>query len=272
MDTQQNEQNENDVRNEIRTMALSRLFLAGAAGYSVYIVFQLLGAAVRSSQAPALLDQFLAAGQIDPAAGQAAAGMLGGMMIFVTLAGMVPAIVTAAGIWMVFAAAKRNRLPGQADAGLTMIRVILLLKLAAVLILFVIAELVLLMVADRVHVQEFLNGVESGESQVGVIGLIMALVLVFVVINSVYLLKLNGIIKRMKASLDSGRPDSRVSLFAECFSYLIGAVAAVLAVLSLAGFSVTGFLAYAGFAAAEICFALLLRTYRKRMRKMTGNV
>ena len=104
----------------IRKMSVSVLFLVGAIGYSVYVLFGLVGSLAGGSEVTDLMDQIMAMSggysSLDYSAVRAVSGMFNGITVFSMLVSMLPAMVIVAGIWLIFAAAKRNMLPGTASA------------------------------------------------------------------------------------------------------------------------------------------------------------
>ena len=257
----------------IRNMAVSVLFLVGAIGYSVYVLFQLVGGIAGGSGIMDIMTGIMEMnggyGSADYGTMQAVSGMLGGMTVFSTLIGMIPVMVSLAGVWLVFAAAKRNALPGLASTGLTMIRIIAIIQLVFASIGVVVMEILCIV---------FMAGMNSMAGYYGAGGSITAIIIICMIVIAavsavqiIYYLKLSGTVRRIKDTLVTGQPDEQISLYVEIICYIGGVGSALSALMSLVGFSVYGLLANAGMATANICFAILLRKYRNMMNLLIHN-
>lgn len=261
----QNQQN--GAVTAIRTMAVSILFLVGAIGYSVYVLFELVGGIAGGSGVMDIMTGIMEMGggysSADYGAMQAVSGMLGGMSVFSTLISLLPVMVSLAGVWLVFAAAKRNALPGLASTGLTMIRIITIIQLVFACISAVVLEIVCIVLMVGMNSMAGYYG--SGGSITAFVVIAMIAIAAVSAVQIIYYLKLGGTARRMKDTLVTGQPDDQISLYVEIICYIGGAGSALSALMSLASFSVYGFLANAGMATANICFAMLLRKYRNMM-------
>ena len=261
----QNQQN--GAVTAIRTMAVSILFLVGAIGYSVYVLFELVGGIAGGSGVMDIMTGIMEMGggysSADYGAMQAVSGMLGGMSVFSTLISLLPVMVSLAGVWLVFAAAKRNALPGLASTGLTMIRIITIIQLVFACISAVVLEIVCIVLMVGMNSMAGYYG--SGGSITAFVVIAMIAIAAVSAVQIIYYLKLGGTVRRMKDTLVTGQPDDQISLYVEIICYIGGAGSALSALMSLASFSVYGFLANAGMATANICFAMLLRKYRNMM-------
>ena len=257
----------------IQAIAVSVLFLVAAIGYSVYVLFELLSG---FSGGSGIMDIMNSAMQMsggyssmDYGAVQALSGFMGGMTMFTTLITLLPAMVITAGIWLAFAAAKRNVLPGLASTGLTMVRIVVIVQLVFACIGLALVELICILVMVGVNTAASYYG--SGGPATGIMILIMLVFAAVSAVQIIYYLKLSGTIKRMKTALITGQPDAQVSLYVEILCYINGALTVFGALGSLVSFSIFGFLANAGLATANICFAMLLRKYRNNMELLIRN-
>lgn len=261
----QNQQN--GAVTAIRTMAVSILFLVGAIGYSVYVFFELVGGIAGGSGVMDIMTGIMEMGggysSADYGAMQAVSGMLGGMSVFSTLISLIPVMVSLAGVWLVFAAAKRNALPGLASAGLTMIRIITIIQLVFACISAVVLEIICIVLMVGMNSMAGYYG--SGGSITAFVVIAMIAIAAVSAVQIIYYLKLGGMVRRMKDTLVTGQPDDQISLYVEILCYIGGAGSVLSALMSLVSFSVYGLLANAGMATANICFAMLLRKYRNMM-------
>ena len=261
---------QNGTLNVVRTMATSVLFLVGTIGYSAYVLFELLGSFTGESEIMNMFNNIMAQSgaysSMDYQSLQILSGIFGSTSVISTLFGLIPAMVLVAGIWLVFAAAKQNKLPGIAATGMTMIRVIVIIELVFACIgVFAVAAIGFLVVLGMGSLAGYYG---DGAPFVVIMALVMIVILAVCAIDIVYYVKLGGMVKRMKETLVTGRPDAKVSLFVEILCYIGGAGSAISALMSLVGLDIFGFLSNAGMGTAGICFGMLLRQYRNKMQTL----
>ena len=261
---------QNGTLNVVRTMATSVLFLVGTIGYSAYVLFELLGSFTGGSEIMNMFNNIMAQSgaysSMDYQSLQILSGIFGSTSVISTLFGLIPAMVLVAGIWMVFAAAKQNKLPGAAATGMTMVRVIVIIELVfACIAVFAVAVIGFLVVLGMGSLAGYYG---DGAPFVVIMALVMIVILAVCAIDIVYYVKLGGMVKRMKETLVTGRPDAKVSLFVEILCYIGGAGSAISALMSLVGLDIFGFLSNAGMGTAGICFGMLLRQYRNKMQTL----
>lgn len=257
----------------IRKMSVSVLFLVGAIGYSVYVLFGLVGSLAGGSEVTDLMDQIMAMSggysSLDYSAVRAVSGMFNGISVFSMLVSMLPAMVIVAGIWLIFAAAKRNMLPGTASVGLTMARVIAIIQLVLACIGAVLLEILCIVLLSAVNSVSGYYG--STGSANAVLVFIMILFAGVSAVQIIYYLKLNKMIVNIKDTLLTGQPDDNISLYVEILCYINGGIAVIGALMSLADVEVLNFFANAGMATADICFAIMIRQYRSKMQLLIHN-
>lgn len=264
---------QNGTLNVVRTMATSVLFLVGTIGYSAYVLFELLGSFTGGSEIMNMFNNIMAQSgaysSMDYQSLQMLSGIFGSTSVISTLFSLIPAMVLVAGIWMVFAAAKQNKLPGIAATGMTMIRVIVIIELVlSCIAVFAVAAIGFLVVLGMGSLAGYYG---EGTPVVVIMVLILIVILAVCAINIIYYVKLGGTVKRMKETLITGRPNGKVSLFVEILCYLGGAGSAISALMSLVGLDIFGFLSNAGMGTASICFGMLLRQYRNKMQTLEMN-
>lgn len=264
---------QNGTLNVVRTMATSVLFLVGTIGYSAYVLFELFGSFTGGSEIMNMFNNIMAQSgaysSMDYQSLQMLSGIFGSTSVISTLFGLIPAMVLVAGIWLVFAAAKQNKLPGIAATGMTMIRVIVIIELVlSCIAVFAVAAIGFLVVLGMGSLAGYYG---EGTPVVVIMVLILIVILAVCAINIIYYVKLGGTVKRMKETMITGRPDTKVSLFVEILCYLGGAGSAISALMSLVGLDIFGFLSNAGMGTAGICFGMLLRQYRNKMQALEMN-
>lgn len=264
---------QNGTLNVVRIMATSVLFLVGTIGYSAYVLFELLGSFTGGSEIMNMFNNIMARSgaysSMDYQSLQMLSGIFGSTSVISTLFSLIPAMVLVAGIWMVFAAAKQNKLPGIAATGMTMIRVIVIIELVfACIAVFAVAVIGFLIVLGMGSLAGYYG---DGAPVVVIMVMVLIVILAVCAINIIYYVKLGGTVKRMKETMITGRPDTKVSLFVEILCYLGGAGSAISALMSLVGLDIFGFLSNAGMGTAGICFGMLLRQYRNKMQTLEMN-
>ena len=206
---------------------------------------------------------------LDYSAVRAVSGMFNGITVFSMLMSMLPAMVIVAGIWLIFAAAKRNMLPGTASVGLTMARVIAIIQLVLACIGAVLLEILCIVLLSAVNSVSGYYG--STGSANAVLVFIMILFAGVSAVQIIYYLKLNKMIVNIKDTLLTGQPDDNISLYVEILCYINGGIAVIGALMSLADVEVLNFFANAGMATADICFAIMIRQYRSKMQLLIHN-
>lgn len=264
---------QNGTVNVIRSMATSVLFLVGTIGYSAYVLFELLGSFTGGSALMSMMNRIMAESgaysSMDYGTLQMISGIFGSTSVISALFSLLPAMVAVAGVWMVFAAAKQNKLPGIAATGLTMVRVIVIIQLVfSCITVFAVAIIGLLVIIGTGSLAGYYG---EGAPVVVILVLVLLVLLAICAIDVIYNVKLSGMVKRMRETLVTGRPNAKVSLFVEIICYLGGASSAISALASLAGLSIFGFLGDAGMATASISFGILLRQYRTKMQTLEMN-
>ena len=193
MYTQNGQNGQGTAVSIIQAIAVSVLFLVAAIGYSVYVLFELLSG---FSGGSGIMDIMNSAMQMsggyssmDYGAVQALSGFMGGMTMFTTLITLLPAMVITAGIWLAFAAAKRNVLPGLASTGLTMVRIVVIVQLVFACIGLALVELICILVMVGVNTAASYYG--SGGPATGIMILIMLVFAAVSAVQIIYYLKLS---------------------------------------------------------------------------------
>lgn len=173
----------------------------------------------------------------------------------------VPMILTAVGLWMVFASGKKTGVPMQ-TAGLTIIKVLVIIGLVGVSLVLAAAEILLLAVLA--------NSADSvGGYGVGMIVGIMLGLAVGLGIGILLYIKQIGTINTICRSIRSHRPYDSVSMFVIVMCFVGGAGNVLNTLSSLAlGTGAAAMLNAAALATAQITFGLLLLNYRKAMRML----
>lgn len=251
-----------------KNMLSSPLFLTGVTAYSVYGVFQVLGGLAGGSSVNSLLNHLAGMGNEYGAGYGYMFGYLGAYnvaRVLFTLISSLPALCIIAGMWMMFAAAKKNTVWKVNHAGLKMIKVITMIQLIftclGLLLTLAGALFTLVGMADR-------DSYGFGNA-LGAISIVVLFILgATLALDVVFYAKLFSTINAMQGTLESGIPNARISRYVEVFCYLKGGTAALSALTSLVGMSLYGFAGSAGLAVSNIVFAIYQRKYRNNMENL----
>ena len=259
----------------VRTMLASPLFLTGAIGYSVYGLFELLGGLAGSAAESRVMSVIDNLGGAQSGYGMGGGHLQGyvsvfnGVNVLGTLLGSVPAILIAVGMWMLYATAKSSSRKEVNLTGISMIRVVVIIQLVFTCIGAALIEIACLVILVGAGSLMSYLGADYGAG--GIMVIAMLFVAVFAAAEIIFYLKLMNVIKTMKNTVVSGRPDCRISKYAEIFCYILGGFSVFSALMSLVGMSIYGFLGSAGSATSYIAFAIYLMRYRRNMEQVMRN-
>ena len=262
---------QNPVIKTVRTMLTSPLFLVGAIGYSVYVLFELFGGIMGGSEITRLMNRiFELSGGYSMNYGydymQTYMSAFNGIRVMGALIVTIPAILIAVGMWLSFVSAKNKENQNISVTGLMIIRVIVIIQLVCMCIGAVVLELVCILAMSGVNAA--MSYYSSDAYVTGIFVGIMIGIAVGAAVRILYFLKLGKTVNGMKEVVLSGRPNVQVSLYVEIFCYVMGGICAFSAFVSLAGLSVYEFLANAGLSTSDIVFGIFLRKYRKNMEML----
>ncbi len=272
MEGMYNQNKGNKVTKCVKEMLTSPLFLTGAIAYSVYGLFELLsgmtggnsGISSLMNRLPEMRNMY----GLDYSAVQMYISGYNTARVAVALLASIPAMIIIAGLWMMFASGKSKTGRSVNVTGLTMIRVIVIIRLVGACIALAFVEIVCISALVII-------GGEAGSYDGGyfILLLILAMIIVAVVyaLQIIFYIKLSSVILSVKSVAVTGKPDAEVSRYVEIFCYLAGGAAALSALMSLVRAAVLGFLANAGLATAYIVFAIFLMKYRTNMQMLQQN-
>lgn len=257
---------QSSVIRTMKAMITSSLFLVSAIGYSVYALFELLGGFGGGSAIESLMNLIP---ELDWGYGmdysyiQTYLGVFQGIRVLAVLISAIPAALIVAGMWITFASAKNNSQPDIKVTGLTMIRVLVIVRLVCMCLGAALLELVCIAVMAGLNAS--LGAYGSSGSLGGAVVILMLGIAAGSAVKIIYYVQLGKLINKMKASVMNGKPDNEVSLYVEIVCYIFGGTSALSALTSLVGISIYGFFGNAGLATANIGFGIFLRKYRNNM-------
>ncbi len=179
------------------------------------------------------------------------------MSVGASLVGLIPGILIAVGLWMVYASAADKAKPGINTSGLMLIKVILLIDLVCTCILAAVLEIGLLLI---------IAGVASSYYYGSMAGALLAVWFILAVVFTLMILFYAKAVRTTTVIRDAarfGKLSDRVSLYVAVMSYIIGGMT-VLGLFSNHGiFSIMQRLCSA---TASIAFGIFLFSYRNRIR------
>lgn len=259
---------ENPVLYTIRQMARSPLYLVCAIGYTCTILFALWsslggGALGGLTQYLNLISQlggssyemaYLLDGFYD------LMPVLQGVSFATALLSQLPAILVAAGIWMVYASALDRSGAPMKTAGLTMIRVIQIIVMVCQCILFAALESLVILVMIAVG--------QYDDSATPLFVVLILAVAIVMGLSILYYAKLVQTIGTMSTSIRYGQPSDRISAYVAVLT-ILGGVVSVFSLLRFGGAAAS--LSSLAAAVAEIGFGVFLFQYRGRMKMLMAN-
>lgn len=176
---------------------------------------------------------------------------------FGTVIGMIPSIVIAVGLWLIYAAAINKKNEKMSTTGLDVIRIISIINI----IINIICAVFLIFVMFAVIAV-------SGSESVGIIICIMIGILILFGIMIIYNLKIMKSVNSVKYTILRGEILDEVSLFVAVVTFISGGFTAISALSSIVLGSFLTFLNNGCAAAASILFGIILISYRNRMRQI----
>ncbi len=251
---------QNPTITTVRKMLTAPLFLVAIIGYSAYGLFQFIGAFAGSSISDNLIYKLMRM--------QGVYGLnslyynIYGMgynfiKVVTTLIGIIPVLLIITGMWMLFVSVKTSKENTIGTAGLTMIRVIVIIRLVALCISVILLEIGFL------FLMKYANPT--------IMFVVMILVLGIASVGIIYYVKLSATIQTMKITIFTGVPNNGISQYLIVICYIMGGVSALMALVALATLSLFGLLSNAGLATSNIVFAIYLSKYRINMDCLIQN-
>ena len=277
--------NRSPALDALRCLATSPLYLVGALAFSLAVVLSLVAAFTIGETAARIAQNILNMLDIDARRelwdmpyylrqSMASTSVTSGIF------GMIPSVLIAAGIWMVYAGAKDSSRP-MPSGGFTMLKVMSIIGLVALCIsgaLLVLMFFILMAVSGALNSSLYYSfgsaAWEFGEYVMPVLmsllGLFLVMFVGLLVLYIVYYAKLIKTINAVRYTATTGRPSNNVSPFVAVMCFIAAVFGVLSAVTQLAFGAVFSGLAMLCQATASVCFGMLLFRYRNEMRQLTG--
>ncbi|GEM_PF-1482386 len=249
------------VLNAVKNLGASPLFMVAVIGFTVMVLFSLLGAFVNNNSLYALLLPYESQLNEFGLSVYTLSYYLGSLQSTFTvwkIIGLIPSILMLVGMWMTFVSARESRTGGMKTTGLTIIKVIsvlALIGLCALTALLVVAALILLIALSNE------GGVPT--TALGAVIVIAMIAVAVLVLYIVYYAKIVSTINTMKVTIATGCASDKISGYVGVIAILSG-IRSALSIFSSA--NVLELLATIGSATASIAFGIFLFRYRTTMR------
>lgn len=261
----------------IKKVASSPVFLAGAIAYTVYAFFGFISSAsmgmVTNYMVEIMEMMNMTFNEIQQAR-EIVSGMIGPLTVM-SFVGMIPAVLTAVAVWLIYASAKDTASDGIKTAGLSILKVIAVIQLVFLCVgsgLGIIAFSVLIMILpnmpnvidgsfDTMNLGLGPNGSFNDEFAVNFIILFCVLFIIVLIIELIVGIIFNvsaiKTINGIKTSAETGKPFKKISM-------LLIVMLFVLAVINFINASVLSL----ALGVAYILFAVALLDLRREMEKI----
>lgn len=276
------------VRETIRRLASSPLFLIGVITFTASIVLTLIGNVLFSGNIGEALERLVALlrqqgldiDELPSGIGYA----LGSASISSAVSSIIPSFVIGVGLWLVYLSAKGSKYKGVCS-GLTILRVmsIIMLVFACIGVGILLITLLLCVLIGGIAVMEYDNSMSTLVIMVFAIGFAVCAAVGALCI--VFYAKLKNTVSTVRNTWITGIPSDRVSTFVAVMLFLFALMQALggfsaFGLYDVLGQSATGasrvigsiaaiVLALAD-AATQVCFGILIFRYRRAMRELTG--
>lgn len=172
---------------------------------------------------------------------------------------LIPSIIVCIGLWMTYGSAVSRVSDGMKTAGLTMIKVVVIIELVSYCVLLTLVDFLLIfgIVASAMS-PEYIAG-----ALVALFVILLIVVTALLVLDIVYLAKIVKSINTAKNTIITGEPSDDISGFVAVWTF----VKAGALLFSL----ITSFLASALSMTSLICFGILMFKYKNKMSALIYN-
>lgn len=245
----------------LKSLATSPLLIIAAVCYSLVLVLNLFGSATAVDMS-AYYEMMHDLGMSYSEINEVMSGVQSGSIIG-TIISMIPSVLVAVGMWITIASGANKQSKHMTTSGLTMIQVIQIINT----ILGSLAVLFLLIICLSLGAL-----IPDVPEEVSAIILICAVVIVLVAAFMIfYNVMIISTIGKIKDSIRTNTPNSRVSMFIAVMCIISGGCSALGIPFSLVNISAASFISLLSSlltAVYPILFGALLITYRSRMRAL----
>ena len=189
-------------------------------------------------------------------------------LIVLGVVSLIPSVIYAVGMWLVFAAANQRNSNTMATTGLTMIKVMEIISLVFNCIIFAIAEIACIVgIISVLHINiygyyDYQRPVMFAEYAVILLAMLSAAIVIGFVLAIIYQAKVISSINRVKKTIATANADYKVSGYVAIMNFIL----AFFSIFSL--FNSNYFLALSTLCSITglICFGILLFKYKNAMK------
>ncbi len=252
----------------VRKLATSPLYLTMAIAYSVSLLMRLIvsvtGVNAMANLIVSALMPILYEADMEYMVYEIQDMLysMSGTGVFTAILSMLPTILVAVGMWMVFVSAKNRTAPSMKTSGLTMIKVINIINMVAVDIVYA-----LLLIACIVGMVA--AGSYAEEELTIVMAVVLILLIGIAVLVNLYYGKINKTINTMKSVITTGRPSDQVSGFIGVMCYISAVLSIISVISSLVALSIPGLLNNGAMAVSLFCCGNIIFQFRNEMRRLS---
>lgn len=255
------------VCDTLKSLATSPLLIIAAACYTLTLLFSvLLSGSLLDSNSIYYMLREMGMGYYD--AYEIAYGMQPNYLIF-TIIGMIPSVLVAIGMWITVGSGANRRSRNMTTSGLTMIQVIqIIMTVLSGLAILLLLLLVIILSGSIARLSE------EATIIIAICGFVVIAAGAFLLFYNIMVINTIG---KIKESIRTNTPDSRVSMFVIVMLFISGSLSAIAFLIGLMTPQLTAVSLISAFsnllsAALPILFASLLIVYRSRMRQLEDEI
>ncbi len=243
----------------LKSVSAGSVFLVAAIAFSCSVLFSLLETFSASNSMNSAMEEY----GLDAIDGisQVMDGFMRGSIAIAIIA-MIPSVLICIGLWMIYASATDRADPSRADSGLSVIKVVNLLKW--VFMDIGLGIVLLLVITGASDVADY-DGMGSA------VAVIILILIGLIALVNLYYYKINQTVLALKQMVRTGEPSDQLSRFIGVMCYISGCLTGISAILALVDGNILSFLSSAGSTTAMICFGMLIFTLREKIQSLTAS-
>ena len=247
----------------VRQLLSSALVAAGAIFFSLYIILYFAG--VFTGETSSFINTLLSSEDYFISYSPF-------VIMIISAVCVIPDIILAIGVWLIYSAAAKRSIRSIKTTGLTIIKVITIIKFVICMIFFAAMLIIFGFVAVIIFTGS--QGIISADTEISKAAAVifLAVTALLCAVFVIYYVMLIKSLTTIKRTVSSGRPSAKVSVYVAVLSFLFAVcfAASVVAFLRLESI----FMAISGglHAVSFILFGVFLLVYKSRLRSMTDGM
>lgn len=247
----------------VRQLLSSALVAAGAICFSLYIILYLAG--VFTGETASFINTLLSSEDYFISYSPF-------VIMIISAVCVIPDIILAIGVWLIYSAAAKRSIRSIKTTGLTIIKVITIIKFVICMVFFAVMLIIFGFVAVIIFTGS--QGIISADTEVSKAAAVifLAVTALLCAVFVIYYVMLIKSLTTIKRTVSSGRPSAKVSVYVAVLSFLFAVCFAASVVAFLRPESI--FMAVSGglHAVSFILFGVFLLVYKSRLRSMTDGM